>query len=99
MQVEISNRQKAVRCPAREVRRVLELGLRMEGRDAELSVALVGDEEMTALNERFLGKARTTDVLAFPYSAEGEPLAGEVIVNADWPRARRPAASTGRRTN
>ena len=93
MQMEINNRQKAVRCPAREVRRVLETALRMEGRDAELSVALVGDEEMTALNGRFLGRAEVTDVLAFPYSAEGEPLAGEVVVNAEL--AAREAAGRG----
>jgi len=93
VKVEINNRQKAVSCPAREVRRVLALALRMAGRDAELSVALVGDEEMTALNERFLGRAEVTDVLAFPYSAEGEPLVGEVIANAEL--AAREAATRG----
>ncbi len=72
---------------------MLETALRMEGRDAELSVALVGDEEMTALNGRFLGRAEVTDVLAFPYSAEGEPLAGEVVVNAEL--AAREAAGRG----
>jgi probable rRNA maturation factor len=92
VRVEINSRQRAVRLPAREVRRVLELALRLEGRDGELSVALVGDEEMTALNGRFLGMARVTDVLAFPYSAEsgasdcsaaGDVLAGEIVVNAE----------------
>jgi probable rRNA maturation factor len=83
VQVEISNRQKTVRCPVREIRRVLQLALGTEGRDAELSVALVGDHEMADLNARFLGRGEVTDVLAFPYSAEGGPLAGEIVVNAE----------------
>ena len=83
MQVEINNRQKAVECPARDVRQVLRLALTMEGRDAELSVALVGDGEIAALNERFLGRREVTDVLAFPYSGEGEALCGEIVVNAE----------------
>jgi len=36
---------------------------------AELSVLFVGEEAMTELNERFMGKSGPTDVLAFPIDA------------------------------
>ena len=83
MQVEINNRQKALEFAEGDVADLLCLALRMEGRDAELSVAIVGDREIADLNRRFLGRRRVTDVLAFPYSDEGGALAGEIIVNAE----------------
>lgn len=36
---------------------------------AELSVLFVGEREMTELNEEYLGKSGSTDVLAFPLDA------------------------------
>ena len=61
---------------------------REEAPDAvELSVALVGIEEMTELNVRYRGKEGPTDVLSFPCDdpcavvAEGEPVAlGDVVI-------------------
>ena len=56
--------------------------------DAELSVALIGDEEMHALNARYRGVDRPTDVLAFALR-EGEAaklqpdLLGDVIISLD----------------
>jgi len=53
---------------------------------AELSVALVGEDEMTHLNEQYRGLAEPTDVLSFacddPCLAPGdEPIAlGDVII-------------------
>lgn len=38
----------------------------------ELSVSIVGDRKMRKLNKQFRGIDTTTDVLAFPYSFEGE---------------------------
>ena len=63
----------------------------------ELSVVLVGDEEMRELNRSFRGKDRPTDVLAFAQQ-EGEPLCagaalpllGDVVVSV--PTAERQAA-------
>lgn len=83
MQVEINNQQEGLECPEGDVADLLRLALRMEGRDAELSVAIVGDREIAELNRRYLGRRRVTDVLSFAYSDEGEPLAGEIIVNAE----------------
>ena len=83
MQVEVCNRQSALECPAEAVREVIRLALEKEGRDAELSVALVGDAEMAVLNERFLGSDAVTDVLAFPYESEGKFINGEIVANAE----------------
>ncbi len=83
MRVEICSRQSALECPAGELRRLVECALRQEGRDGEVSLALVGEEEMAALNRRFLGREGATDVLAFPYGRSDHHVAGEVVVNAE----------------
>lgn len=83
MQLEINDRQDAVKLSERDVRRILEPGLEMEGLDAELSVALVGDEEIKRLNRRFLGRERITDVLAFPYEKTDRRVEGEIVVNGE----------------
>ena len=55
-----------------------EATLRAEGRTGELSLAFVGDEEMTDLHVRYMGEAGPTDVLSFPMDEEG--LIGDVVV-------------------
>jgi probable rRNA maturation factor len=81
--VEICSRQSALECPTEAIRKALECALREEGKHAELSVALVGDEEMAELNRRFLDRDGPTDVLAFPYGEERGPVNGEIVVNAE----------------
>lgn len=83
MTIEVNNRQKAVRLSAASVRRVLSAALEGDGRKVDLSVALVGDDEIAALNERYLGRHGLTDVLAFPYDCEGDVLVGEIVANAE----------------
>jgi probable rRNA maturation factor len=90
MRVQICNRQKSLELPAEQVRRLLRTGLEQEGADAELSVALVEEQEMKRLNRRFTAREGSTDVLAFPYGVEDGVLHGEIVVNAD--RAIREAA-------
>jgi len=48
---------------------------------AGLSVRLTGDEELRALNQRFLGVDAPTDVLAFP--ADDPPRVGDVAISID----------------
>lgn len=66
--------------------------------DAELSIALIGDAEMHALNRDWRGKDRPTDVLAFALR-EGEDAAlhpdvlGDVVISLDT--AARQAAARG----
>jgi len=83
MQAEICNRQTSVDVAEEDVLRVLRLGLELEARDAELSVAVVDDGEIQALNRRFLGRDEVTDVLAFVYETMGDTVNGEIVVNAE----------------
>ena len=57
-----------------------------EGRaHGELSLSLVGDDAIRALNRDYRDKDRATDVLAFPLGGE---LLGDVIVSVDTARRR-----------
>lgn len=55
--------------------------------EAELSLVIVGDDEMASLNQQYRRKNSTTDVLAFPM-LEGEfeniypPMLGDVVISA-----------------
>ncbi len=66
---------------ARQVLRALDV------RRTELSLSLVGDEEMRALNRAHRGKDRPTDVLAFPLYEPpvpaGVPSLGDVVISID----------------
>jgi len=66
---------------ARQVLRALRVGR------AELSLSLVGDAEMRALNRRYRGKDRPTDVLAFPLHEPPVPASvaslGDVVISID----------------
>ena len=65
---------------------------------SELSISLVGDEEMAGLNERFRAEAAPTDVLSFSL-LEGEhatfhgDLLGEVVIDVEL--AARQASKMG----
>jgi rRNA maturation RNase YbeY len=84
---------------ARHARRLLR-GLRLDR--AELSVVLVSDREMQALNRRWRRRDRPTDVLSFAQreGAGGAPdgLLGDVVISLDTARrqARERGESLGR---
>ncbi|HAC07989.1 MAG TPA: rRNA maturation RNase YbeY [Gemmatimonadetes bacterium] len=59
-----------------------------DGREAELSVTLVDDAEITRLNREYRGKDRPTDVISFSLGSPDQPL-GDVYVGAE--QARRQA--------
>lgn len=70
----------------------------MDCEEAELSVALVDDEEMARLNARWRGSEGPTDVLAFPMDEpgprpHGARLLGDVVISAE--RAASQAAEAG----
>ena len=68
--------------------------LRAEGVEAaEISVALVDDGQIAALNEEWLEHAGPTDVISFPLHVEGEPPLGDVYVGVE--QAARQAAGFG----
>ena len=77
--------------PAARARRFLNRALGFAGgRAHEVSLVICGDRRMRALNHRYRGKDRTTDVLSFP-AAGSSPTGflGDLVVSA--PEARRPA--------
>ncbi len=68
--------------------------LRQEGVEAaEISVALVDDGQIAALNEEWLEHQGPTDVISFPLHGEGEPPLGDVYVGVE--QAARQAAGFG----
>ncbi|HEY9084510.1 MAG TPA: rRNA maturation RNase YbeY [Candidatus Tyrphobacter sp.] len=49
--------------------------------NASLSLSIVSDETIRALNRKYRGKDRSTDVLSFPMEEEG--LLGDVVISVD----------------
>jgi probable rRNA maturation factor len=74
--------------------------LRALGVDAELSVALIGDGEMRALNRRYRRKDRPTDVLSFCANSSTPSDAVEAFASAaaaaPWRDTRRVTATLHR---
>lgn len=67
--------------------RAVEEVLAAERRRAVVSVTFVGRERMRALNARWTGTRRPTDVLAFALPGPGRRLAGDVYI-CSWYAAR-----------
>jgi probable rRNA maturation factor len=83
--------QIAIRVPgARHAAAVLRAAARGWVRE-ELSIALVSDREIRALNRRWRSKDRATDVLSFPLEEPG--ALGDVVISLQT--ARRQAAEGG----
>lgn len=90
--IEIVNRQRR-RVDLARLRRTARGALRALGvADHEVSLTLVGDRRIRALNARYRGVRRRTDVLAFPLDGPA-PLLGEVVVSVET--ARRQAGRLG----
>ncbi|HYH80728.1 MAG TPA: rRNA maturation RNase YbeY [Longimicrobium sp.] len=68
--------------------------LREEGVEAaEISIALVGDDQIAALNDEYLDHDGPTDVISFALHEAGEAPLGDVYVGVD--QALRQAAEFG----
>lgn len=79
---------------AARVERAVRSVLRAEGVEAaEISVALMGDAEMAALNGEYLDHEGPTDSIAFALHEEGEPPIGDLYVGVET--AARQAAEFG----
>lgn len=97
--VEVIDRQRARRVATgplgRFVRR-LSRAKRAKGFDS-VTVCLVSDRAMAALNRRFLGKDGTTDVLSFPGDQAPPPAGprhlGDIVISV--PQAERQARAAG----
>ena len=92
MKIWIRNRQKHTTLDLRKIRKVAqriltELGLP----DAELSLLLVNDVQIQALNRRYLRLDKPTNVLAFPmregeFSALHPHLLGDLVISVETAR-------------
>lgn len=90
--IAIANHQPIAVDP-RRIRRTAGVALRALGvADHELSLTLVDDRAIRALNARYRGVRRATDVLAFPL-AEPARVLGEAIISVET--ARRQAQACG----
>ena len=76
-------RRVSTRGFAAKARRILRL---LDQKDCELSVALVGDEEIRRLNADYRSRDEPTDVLSFPMEdppPSGPRLIGDVIISVE----------------
>jgi probable rRNA maturation factor len=85
MPVAVSNLQRRSRVSPARLRAVARRALAALGRpEREVHVTVVDDRRIRALNARYLGIRRATDVLAFDLTGPGPArLWGEVVVSAE----------------
>lgn len=85
--------QQAIAVDLSRIRRTLRAALEALGAwDHEVSLTLVDDRTIRALNARYRGVRRRTDVLAFPLDGPA-PVLGEAIISVET--ARRQARALG----
>lgn len=87
-QISVVNRQRQRAVDTRRLAGWVRLVLTRfpDLRGAELSICLLGDREMTGLNESFVGHEGPTDVITFDYSEPGSGsgvLAGEICIGVE----------------
>lgn len=76
------------------IRRAVRAALLDHGvRDAEISLTLLGDPEIAAMNWKYLGHEGPTDVITFPLHDEDEPPLGDVYIG--WEQTLRQAEAHG----
>lgn len=85
--VDVARRGAARKVPVRSLKakacRILRL---LDLKDCELSVALVGDEDIRRLNGRYRSLDEPTDVLSFPVEKplpSGRRIIGDVIISVE----------------
>ena len=72
--IEVVNRQRYKKLDLKPWPAFAEKALAMIGKDRyTATIAFVSNRQMRALNKRFRGLGKTTDVLSFPTAAEGLP--------------------------
>jgi probable rRNA maturation factor len=98
------NRQRRVRIDVRHFQPFLErLAAVLGHQETDVTITLVSDRTIQALNRRFRGKDGPTDVLSFPAERDSSPWShiageetpglGEIVISAE--AARRQAGEEG----
>ena len=89
MEILIEDKQNHYKIDYQEIRkkarRILDA---LECRDGELSILIVGDQEIAELNEAYLSRPKPTNVLAFPmqqgqFKELNPNLLGDVVISVD----------------
>ena len=84
LEIEIHNAQSLHPVDAPRLQAAIRSLLDDEGvRAGVISLAVVDDQAIQQLNDRFLGHDRPTDVLSFLLDRQDDRLEGEVIVSAE----------------
>ena len=95
MKIWIQNRQKHTPLDLRRIRRVAQRILTELGHpEAELSLLLVNDAQIQALNLKYLRRDKPTNVLAFPmrqgeFSVLHPHLLGDLVISIETARRQR----------
>jgi probable rRNA maturation factor len=89
----ILDRQRRRRIALPRLRRVLEGAARALKASGEVALVLTGDRAVRALNARYRGKDKPTDVLSFP-GPGGEVGLGDIVISVET--AARNAREYGR---
>jgi probable rRNA maturation factor len=89
IEVEVSDTQGHLRVEPEELRDLVRTVLTAEGHPrASISIALVDQATIHAINRSHLGHDWPTDVISFPLSEPSDPtLAGEIVVSAEMATA------------
>ena len=99
MDIQIANRQKRHPISLRTLRRRTRIILdALKSPEGEISILLVDDLQIAAMNRRFLGREGPTNVIAFPmqegrFSGLSPNLLGDVVISVDT--AHREARAAG----
>jgi len=99
MDIQIANRQKRHPISLRKLRRRARILLdALKSPEGEISILLVDDRRIAALNRRFLGREGPTNVMAFPmqegrFAGLSPNLLGDVVISVDT--AHREARAAG----
>ncbi len=80
LEVVLLDRQRRRRVRPERLRRVLRGAARALGVSGELALVLAGDARLRALNRRYRGQDKPTDVLSFP---GGEAGLGDVVISVE----------------
>lgn len=98
MTVDVIKKVAGRKVSAAKVKRTAEKILALvHQKNAELSLALVGNEEIRELNRRYRNKPAATDVLSFPVDEPAGPrarLLGDVVISVE--QAELQAGKAGR---
>jgi probable rRNA maturation factor len=97
VEVEVSREAEIPGIEARALERLVERAVRAVLADravarAEMSVTLLDDEGMAALNREWKGRDAATDVLAFSLHDDGDPPIGDLYLGAERAAEQGPAA-------